>query len=149
TWEEFTLELLWNVCLAGVERLRSTSSKEPSPRQRHRDVLLQATGEDSDVLVNDFLIRQCAAFLDQGFSRWPMPEREHGLYRCVLSLHSQAGSAPDRWLRGWSAEARRLLEANLPPLESIEESLTLLGVASDEQEPFLTQTLLALRGWAG
>jgi uncharacterized protein YbcC (UPF0753/DUF2309 family) len=37
----------------------------------------------------------------------------------------------------------------LGPWESIEESLCLLGVADAEQEEFIFQSLLALRGWAG
>ena len=37
----------------------------------------------------------------------------------------------------------------MTPLESIQESLSLLGVAEEESEEFLKQTLLALRGWAG
>ena len=53
---------------------------------RHRDLLLEATGADADPRVNEVLVRFCAAFLDQGFSSWPLPEREHGFYRAFCAV---------------------------------------------------------------
>ena len=40
-------------------------------------------------------------------------------------------------------------QQSITPLESIAESLTLLGIRDEEQERFVTETLLALRGYAG
>ena len=55
-----------------------------SPAIRHRDLLLEATGVDTDLLVNDLLIRFCAAFLDQGFAHWELPGREAGILPLLL-----------------------------------------------------------------
>jgi hypothetical protein len=146
-WEAFTLHLLWRICHQGVHGL-PRFAEPPAPHVRHRDWLLEATGCDTDQLVHEVLARFCAAFLDQGFAPWPLPERERGFFHCFARLY--AGSRPaERWLRGLPRELRRIETAGLTPLESIDESLRVLGVEPGERESFLAQTLLALRGWAG
>lgn len=145
TWDAFTLQALWKVCREGVRSLRTaTDSAAPV---RHRDLLLEATGEDSDRLVNEILIPLCAAFLDQGFSRWPLPERNHGIFRAFCTLYGSSGGPPAKWLCGLRREVERV--ADLTPAECLLDSLERLGVAEPEWETFLSQTLLALRGWAG
>src|SRR5262249_19742147 len=43
----------------------------------------------------------------------------------------------------------RLEDQHISPVESIKESLEVLGVGEADWEDFLSATLLALRGWAG
>lgn len=148
TWETFTLQILWRICRDGVQSMK-TLVVPPAPALRHHDLLLAATGQDSDLLVHEVLIRFCAAFLDQGFSHWPLPCRERGFYQAFAALYGQKGGPPDRWLRGLSKELARIEVAGLDPLESILESLQLLGVPEHEWETYIPATLLALRGWAG
>lgn len=146
-WESFTLHLLWRLCRSGVHGV--TGSGEPAPRPvRHRDLLLMATGRDTDLLVHEILIRFCAAFLDQGFAGWSLPRREAGFFRAFVELYRDAGPA-EPWLRGLPAELRRAEHEDRSPLDSIVESLVLLGVADSEREEYLTRTMLALRGWTG
>lgn len=102
-----------------------------------------------DQLTHDLLIRFCAAFLDQGYANWRLPHREQGFFRAFATLYSQPFGPPDRWLRGLRCELTRLDAAGLGPLDSIVESLRLLGVADEEQEAYLQATLQALPGWAG
>ena len=147
-WESLALQALWQVCYDGAQRAHVIPPLEPAP-VRHRDVLKEATGADSDALVHELLIKFCAAFTDQGFAYWPLPDREQGFYRSFLALYRRPGGPPNRWLRGLSPELCRLDEAGLGPLDSILESLEKLGIAQDEWEDFLPATLLALRGWAG
>lgn len=148
TWEAFCLGALWRACQQGVHGIGNSTPPAPAP-VRHRDVLLRATGADSDPLVHEILIRFCAAFLDQGFADWSLPSREDGFYRSFLNLYSLPYGPPDRWVRELRADLLRLSNSQRGPLESIAESLELLGVGSGEQEAFISQTLLALRGWAG
>ena len=72
TWEAFTLHLLWHICRAGVHGVRRFS-----PRHRTAgsaaDAVAGATGEDTDRMLNEVLIRFCAAFLDQGIAHWKLP----------------------------------------------------------------------------
>ncbi|QDT92289.1 DUF2309 domain-containing protein [Gimesia algae] len=147
-WESFVLHFLWRVCYNGVQstKLKSQFSQK---RLRHRDLLLTSTGEDTDLIVHDVLIRFCAAFLDQGFGTWPLPGRELGFYHSFLQLYSESTIGPANELSGLRREIQRLQSSDIGPLESISESLTLLGVTDDDRDEFITQTLLALRGWAG
>lgn len=147
-WEAFALQALWRVCGDGVAGVPDFAPPALAP-VRHRDLLLQATGADADLLVNDLLVRFCAAFLDQGVAHWQLPRREEGFYRSFGALYRQAVGPPDRWLRTLPAELARLEDTRVGPLESIRESLALLGVGAHEWEPFLSATLLALPGWGG
>ena len=148
TWEAVALQALWRVCRDGVQDIE-TSAPASLIALRHRDYLLEATGEDSDALVHDLLIRFCAAFTDQGLAHWHLPHRAEGFYRSFTALYREAGGPPDIWLQGLPAELDRLDSAAMTPMDSILESLELLGVVEDEWDDFIPATLLALRGWAG
>jgi uncharacterized protein YbcC (UPF0753/DUF2309 family) len=147
TWESFSLHLLWRVCHTGVHGVRSAVEPEPLPR-RHRDLLLLATGRDVDAMVNDVLIRFCAAYLDQGFAAWTLPGRDSGFFAAFVGLYRDSRPV-EPWLRGLPGELRRLESAGLSPLGSIRESMELMGISQAERPEFLLQNLLALRGWAG
>jgi uncharacterized protein YbcC (UPF0753/DUF2309 family) len=158
-WEAFTLQALWRVCERGVSQadpgpaLRSVPGSasgiiDPGYR-RHRDLLLQATGADTDLLVHDVLIRFCAALLDQGLAHWALPHRDGGFCRAFCAMYMQPFGPPHPWLRGLGEQLRRLEGGAVGPLESIRESLDALGVAAAEWDDFLSATMLALRGWAG
>jgi uncharacterized protein YbcC (UPF0753/DUF2309 family) len=147
-WESFTLRAMWRLCCEGVRDLPSFSPAPP-PAVRHRDLLLEATGEDSDAPVHGVLLRFTAAFVDQGLASWPLPNREAGFYRAFCALYRLPAGPPDRWMRGLARELGRLDEEGVAPLESIRESLEILGVEAAEYEAFIGASLLALRGWAG
>lgn len=148
TWEAFSLQALWRICFNGV---RGITSPPPCERSivRHRDVLRHVTGEDTDLLVHDVLIRFCAAFVDQGLAHWTLPNREQGFYKSFFALYRQSGGPPNPWLRGLPNELARLEATGCGPLESIIESLELLGVPDVEWDDYITESLLRLRGWAG
>jgi uncharacterized protein YbcC (UPF0753/DUF2309 family) len=149
-WESFCLHLLWRLCHHGVHGVKpALASVSAAPPVRHRDLLLAATGQDLDQPVHELLIRFCASFLDQGLARWQLPHREAGFFRAFNRLYSAVAGPPDGWLRLLPGELARIDQAGLSPLESIAESLELLGVAESEWERYVSATLLALRGWAG
>lgn len=148
TWETFALQALWRVCRNEVQALAPAEWKG-SHLIRHRDLLQEAVGEDSDALVHEFLIRYCAAFCDQGFAGWEMPYRELGFYQAFLTVYSRHLGPPDAWLHGLNEELSRLKSAKVGPAESIAESLQMLGVPRHEWKDYLTASLLSLRGWAG
>ena len=148
TWEMFTLHLLWLVCRDGVLR----ADVQPTVPRRsllHRNLLLAATGQDSNEFVHDLLIRYCAAFLDQGFAHWSLPNHDDGFYRTFLWLYGKSLGPVDRWARNLRHELQRLVNEDIGPLDSIAESLELLGVGEEEHEEFIAATLLALRGYGG
>lgn len=148
TWEAFTLHLLWRICQHGVHTV--PRGPEPDrPSVRHRALLLQTLGVDIDQPVGELLIQYCAAYLDQGYSTWPLPQRERGFFHSFLQINRLNRWGDVGWLRDLPAELRRIETAGLSPLESIDESLGMLGVDASEWDEYLTQTLLALPGWAG
>jgi uncharacterized protein YbcC (UPF0753/DUF2309 family) len=147
-WEAFALEALWRVCREGVGAVPEWPS-EPTPPVRHRDLLLRVAGIDTDLWVHEVLIRFTAAFLDQGLSHWPLPEREQGFFRAFCSLYSRGGGPPDRWLGGLAGKAARLLESGATAADCACESLAALGVPPREWDDYLSATLLPLRGWGG
>lgn len=148
TWTTFCLHLLWEVCQRGVAGIPAVESSA-APRVRHRDLLLQATGGDTDRLVHELLIRFCETFLDQGLANWPLSVAECGFLEAFSRLYRQPAAPAESWTRGLRRELRRLHAAGFSPLESIAESLELLGVGDEETEEYLAATLLALPGWAG
>lgn len=145
-WESFTLSLLWRICHKGVR-----AAKLPAPivpPLRHRNLLLTVSGLDSDLLVHGELIRFCGAFLDQGFAPWTLPDRNDGFFRSFFNLYRDSRPV-EEWLRPLPEEIRRIEAAGLSPLQSIAESLRILGVAKVDHGDYVSQSLLALRGWAG
>lgn len=147
-WEAFSLQVLWTICRNGV-RCVKMPTPAPGPVGRPRDLLLAATSQDSDLLVHELLIRFSAAFLDQGFARWPLPGRERGYFRSFCALYRMRSGPPDAWLRGLAPLLARLDDEQTTPAASILESLELLGVPEADWDSFVAASLLALRGWAG
>jgi uncharacterized protein YbcC (UPF0753/DUF2309 family) len=147
TWEAVTLTLLWSVCHAGVHGVRRFAPPV-TPPVRQRDLLFDATGVDTDRLVNEVMIPFCGAFLDQGIAHWTLPNREQGFLRAWIDLNRD-NRPVDRWMHDLPTEIKRVETLGLGPLEIIEESLQDLGITDSQREEFLSRTLLALRGWAG
>ncbi|MCP3168844.1 YbcC family protein [Myxococcus qinghaiensis] len=137
--ETFAVRALWSAC-----RMTKISVPPRTAEQlSHRELLLEATGEDVNDLLHPLLIRACAAFLDEGVAHWSLPGREHGLHPAwVAMMREGLGVAPD-WLAG--------LEDDLvaEPEETVLGVLDELGVAEADWEPYLVRVLLALPGWAG
>lgn len=146
-WEALSLQVLWRVCREGVHGLESHVRNEAGPI-RHRDLLLEAGNEDSDLPVHDTLIRFCAAYADQGFAAWQLPHRDEGFFNSFCRLY-RCSTPPDRRLQKLAGELARVQAAGLSPLDSVIESLDLLGVTLGEWEDYVAATMLALRGWAG
>ena len=147
-WEAFSLQALWRLCCDGViDQPMFTAA--PPERTRHRDLLLEATGVDTDNQVHEQLTRFCAAFLDQGLAQWQLPRREEGFFIAFCSLFRRPFGPPIGWMSGLDRKLGEMQDQGMTPLESIRESLEDLGVPADEWEEYLASTLLALRGWGG
>ncbi|MCM2369361.1 DUF2309 domain-containing protein [Aporhodopirellula aestuarii] len=151
-WESFTLKLLWQVCHDGVE-----AANLPREYQRENEslqgLLLEVTGEDVNVTVNEILIRFCGSYLDQGFADWSLPERGSGFAKSFANLYLRRLAVLPSWMTHLRGELKRILDEPFDPLASIAESLAALGI-NDETDPEtveeeITSTMLALRGWAG
>ncbi|MBK7952170.1 MAG: DUF2309 family protein [Deltaproteobacteria bacterium] len=96
-------------------------------------------------LVDAFMIRVLAPFLDLGSALWPMPGRERGLVATVRWLSRTPLGVPEPWLRG--LEAR--LAAETPALSLIVECLRSRGDVETGWPNLLHEALFALPGYAG
>lgn len=143
---------LWEASLAAILRsAKHDDTPAPPKRVRHRDFVLDATGIDIDDDVHPLLIRFVSAYLDQGQSLWPMHDRDDGLFASFIHTYR------DRWIARlvgpWGRDLVDVVEteasASRDALASLAASLRGLGVGADEQEDFLLETALALKGWAG
>jgi uncharacterized protein YbcC (UPF0753/DUF2309 family) len=148
--ERMAVRHLWDACANAVARAGDARVPNAPVLVRHRDLLLAATGIDSDAWVHPVFIRFIAGYLDQGLAPWEMPHRDRGIHGCFLELYGAplaAQCAP--WARTLPRIVSDDRDAAHTPVASIEQSLMALGVAGAEREDYLTATVLALRGWAG
>jgi uncharacterized protein YbcC (UPF0753/DUF2309 family) len=138
---------LWHACVESVALTRP-SVVHVRPPVRHRDLIMAADPAlDTDTLVHPLLIKMCAAFLDQGVAAWPMPGRERGLLEAAARVYSGSCGPTEPWNADLPAALRGVL--GRPAIDVIAAELDRMGVLDDATEPFVTATLLALRGWAG
>lgn len=144
---------LWEASRDAIRRAPRLDDANERPRRtsRHRDFVLDATGIDIDDEVHPVLVRFVSAYLDQGQSLWPMPDRDNGLFIAFAHAFRHRRLAP---LFGpWGTGLRDLLadelKAERDGLASLATSLSALGVAPLEHDRFLLETALALKGWAG
>jgi uncharacterized protein len=147
-WEEVSLKLIGHYCCEGVRRVPLI---HPPVRNmiRHRDLILQVSRIDPDEPVHELLVKFCAAYLDQGFAQWRLPDRESGFLNsfCQLFQTSEVRRLP--WMKNLKSEIERLQQECHTPAEWIADSLTALGVTDEGRDDYIRATLLALRGWAG
>lgn len=130
--------------LEGV-KLAPRLSESASVRT-HRDLVCALGGTDPAASVNPVLVRFLGAYLDDGMSRWPMPNREAGLLAC---LRSYLGAS-----RLMLSVAERRVLARLEATDADEVSIALsvldeLGVAQSDYESYVSRVMLELPGWSG
>jgi uncharacterized protein YbcC (UPF0753/DUF2309 family) len=139
-------QALWDTCLA---RVKPQPTPAPVMPKRPHDVVLAQHGLDMDALIHPPLIRLTAAYLDQGIAYWPMPHRDKGLLRAARKIMPQAFAIFPAHLSGVSAEFLRQEAAKMDADAVVLEALKQLAVPLEQWEEFVTEELLALRGWAG
>ena len=162
------LQFLWRVCRDHLaESARGTACSIPlnetellsqkftqkcprgGPGIRHRDLLLQLTGVDTDKLVHTVLVPFLSGFLDQGQVKWGHWDRGQRLLKKFAEIFGQRNMAEARWLQALTPFVQQLQSTNWDALECIEHSLMQLGISEANQDVYLSQAMLALPGWTG
>lgn len=148
--EEATLKSMWHLIRQGLPACPGSTAPRTSPGfVRLRDLLFAATGQDPDELANEVLVSFCAAWLDQGYAQWSIPDQEDGFLSAFCGLFRQPVFGARRWLRQLPKALEPLRAGQLTPVASILASLSAFGVSESDRRTWLRQSLLALRGWAG
>jgi uncharacterized protein YbcC (UPF0753/DUF2309 family) len=144
---------LYEACRENTEKwpTRAHSSNENSPTQytRPNDLVGQLYGLNLDGLVDELLIRFCAAYLDQGFAGLQLPARETGLWSSFIELYSSSFSFLPDWAKSLKEELKRVRRDALNAVDVLEESLNFFKVPDERIEDFLTQAAMVLPGWSG
>lgn len=140
---------LWKACLDGASNSALHRNRVENESLRARDSLLAETGVDTDLMVDEVLVRFTAAFLDQGYANHQVPNRELGFFRCFALLYQTTTPGCPLWLDSVAETLRQIESSGTSALESIGQSLATLGIAPVDWERFITQSLLALPGWSG
>ena len=112
----------------------------------HSDFLLSLTGEDPSERVNDYMIRICSAFLDEGLAAWHMPGRALGFYEAWRRLAEHDRRFDLDGLPGWR-EALHHLPARAD--DAVIQALQQLGVPREHWAAYIGRVLVRLKGWAG
>ena len=147
---------LWHACVEATSGNRPAVMHVPPP-VRHRDLILAVRPTlDTDAAVHPLLIRMMAAYLDQGVAAWPMPDRDRGLLAAIAGVYSGRLGPVEPWSRQLPARLRSIRatldagrDVRTGTLDVISHELTQLGVPESLWPDYLTETLVALRGWAG
>lgn len=148
-WDRFVLRLLWEVCAKGVESFDGYQTERAVPGGI-RDLILSATGENIDRLINEVIVRFCATFLDQGLAGWSLPHRDEGFAKAFANLLLSPATLLPPWLDGIQKDLEAIIaQPQFDAMKSIESSLQLLQVQSSDVQMVIEEALLALRGWAG
>ncbi|HXR97636.1 MAG TPA: DUF2309 domain-containing protein [Terriglobales bacterium] len=143
-------ERLWRACLEAAARARPPRERPEEQFVRHRDLMRQSGGPDSDGWIHPPLIRFLAGYLDQGMGHWAMPARELGIHGCFLELYaSRLAARCGAWARHLPHIVAEERSSGRDALASVERSLDLLGILAKDRASYLQSELLALRGWAG
>ncbi|MGB7325480.1 MAG: DUF2309 domain-containing protein, partial [Rubripirellula sp.] len=90
-----------------------------------------------------------AAFLDQGYADWALPDRDRGFLYAFKQVYGRRSMLGEVWQDGLAERLQQVRQKGMSAIESIEMSLGALGVTAAQQQQFITETLLALPGWAG
>ncbi len=138
---------LWHACVDAVALVRP-AIVHCKPPLRYRDLIVAVDPSlDTDALVHPLLIRLSAAFLDQGVAPWPMPGRDAGFLAAVTALHGSSWTPTEPW-SSRLPEAFRAVQ-NRSAHDCIIDELRRMGISEGYWQPYIRQSLLALRGWAG
>jgi len=111
-----------------------------------RGLLRTLTGQDLLEPVRAYLIRLCAAYLDEGLAAWHLPDRSEGLYAAWRRL---AGTDRAWSLAGLSHWRETLAGWPEDPTDAVIAELRRLGLLESRWEGYLIRLALELPGWSG
>ncbi|MCU0720773.1 MAG: DUF2309 domain-containing protein [Pirellula sp.] len=144
---------LYEACRENTEKwpnsIHSLNDDSLSRYTRPNKLVSHLYGLDLDGLVNELLIRFCAAYLDQGFAGLQLPARETGLWSSFIELYSAPFSLLPDWAKSLKVELQRVRRDSLNAIDVLEESLQFFEVPDEKIEDFLGQSAMVLPGWSG
>lgn len=117
----------------------------PENLRTHGEVIRTSEGTPLIELVNQYVMKWCRAFLDEGLAAWPMPNRQRGFYAAWRALAIRDRSLVLLGVRDWPQTVRTLP----PPEDCLVRCLRELKVPESAWVAYLSRHLAHLPGWAG
>lgn len=116
-----------------------------SKKEFYREILLMEYGIDIDDAISHTLLTFFAAYFDQGYSYWPMPDREKGMLACFCTyiLANQSLSAP--WIKRLAKKLKELKPASNE--DRIVSLIQELQIGEDDAAEFLFSLGYRYKGW--
>lgn len=150
-WEQFHLNLLWETCCQGIKNHAPDNAASVAGKLSIRPVrnFREITNTDCDEWVNEVLIRFCSAFIDQDLASVSIPERESGFLNCFIHTYCHGGLRLRPWMNQAIRELNEARNSGLSAYAILQKSLADMAVGESDEEEFITQSILALRGFAG
>lgn len=135
----------WKIFAAKLNQINFQVTAHQNRKQTLGETSFARDGQTITEVINQRMIRWCAAFLDEGQAAWKMPGRENGFYECWRDLAGLDSSF--RYYTG------KLLSKKLQELPN--KSAEALGLLLQEMEipkanwrEYLMRHLAQLPGWA-
>jgi uncharacterized protein YbcC (UPF0753/DUF2309 family) len=130
--------------------LKTPSTHKTTCENNHfsiRNKILHKFDIDIDELVNPFLIKLAAAYLDQGLAAKSMPDRDKGFLQIFCKLYQNK----NLFSANWKKELEKICKkyANQKAIPLIANLLTEMQIEHDAYPQFILHSLLSLKGWAG
>ena len=112
----------------------------------HADLLQALTGDNVIERVNQYMIRVCTAFFDEGLAAWHLPGRALGFYDAWRNLVLSDSSFDFDGVTDWKHAVQ-----NMPTLavDQVIRQLQQLGIAEQKWADYCAPLLSELKGWAG
>lgn len=112
----------------------------------HADLLQALTGDNVIERVNQYMIRVCTAFFDEGLAAWHLPGRALGFYESWRNLVLSDSSFDIDGVTDWKQTVQ-----HMPTLavDQVIRQLQQLGVAEEQWADYCAPLLSELNGWAG
>lgn len=138
---------LYGACRAVLEGVAFPRRELPKSTPRtHRDHIVALDGHDPAERVNALFVRFLGAYLDDGMSRWGMPDRRFGLLSCLRGyLRSSTVLLPPYDRRVLARLEQPGADATSLALDALEE----LGVPPEDFHAYVPRVMLELPGWNG
>ena len=112
----------------------------------HADFLHALTGDNVIERVNQYMIRVCAAFFDEGLAAWHLPGRALGFYESWRNQVLSDSSFDFDGVTDWKQAVQQM-----PTLavDQVIRQMQTLGIAEEKWADYCAPLLAELKGWAG
>jgi len=112
----------------------------------HADLLQALTGDNIIERVNQYMIRVCTAFFDEGLAAWHLPGRALGFYESWRNLVLSDSSFAFDGVTDWK---QAVLHMPTLAVDQVIRQLQQLGIAQEQWADYCAPLLSELKGWAG